>query len=424
MLEKPRILFTAWNALSAIEPAAGVSVGGLETFAWSLASALAETGEFEVEFCVRVPRVPRNLKPRGVTLVPIVDRLRPVGIAVSQCLERRPGFPWIRLKRWNFRLIWQLPVLVASRLLRKKVAWESVVADVVRSRQPDLILSLGVSQDTAASVQASQLLGIPVIIWFQNNCDLDEQFFTDDTYRDRYGVTSLEARICLHSASAMICQTQTQFDLAERHGLQSPRAIIRNPIDLVRFTPGGAYASRQPQVLWIGRYDRFHKRPMLALEIARLCPEIPFVMVINAGVDPTVEADVRGDLPPNVTLIDYVPHSEMPQHLRESRLLLCTGAKEYEGFPNVFLEAAAVGTPVATLADFDQFIELSGCGICSQGDLQQLAAGIRRLWESPAQWEACSESGKAYVQSQHALPQIVARFQQTLQEFFPTVFRE
>lgn len=418
MLKKRKILFTALNSLTAIQPTAGSAVGGLETFAWAFARALAATGEYEVYFCVRHTRRPEKLHVDGVTICPVVESLRKVRYSVSLCVERSKEFPWISIKKWDPHLIWQIPMLFAARIFRRRRSISEVISEIVKNSKIDFIISLGVSEDTAASVEAGKSQQVPVIMWLQNNCDLDQRFLNDDSYRNQYGVTSRDARACYYSTSAIICQTFTQQEMVQKYGFKQPHVVIPNPIDLKRFTPGNRHDNRQKHVLWVGRYDRFHKRPLLALEIARLCPEIPFLLVINPGTDSTVADEVVTNKPANVTIMDYIPHSQMPQALQQSKMLMSTGAKEFEGFPNVFLESAAVGTPLASLEDFDQFISTSGCGICSHGNLELLALGIKSIWNSPEKWQQHSAQGIDYVRTHHSMKKIVTKFEHFMAQYY------
>ena len=190
--------------------------------------------------------------------------------------------------------------------------------------------------------------------------------------------------------------------------------FLPNPVDAVRFPIGDASPKVRKEVLWIGRYDRHHKRPHLALEVARLCPGIPFHFIINPG-DQSVEQEIRSECPSNVRLDGYVPNDLMPEVYRSSRLFLCTGSNAYEGFPNVLLEAASSGTPTVSLEEFDGFLERSNAGVSSEGQVTGLAVMIRELWEMPPAWHEHSQSGAEYVRREHTLDQGIQRFLEAIQ---------
>ena len=191
--------------------------------------------------------------------------------------------------------------------------------------------------------------------------------------------------------------------------LQRSSVVIPNPVDGERFLRGVPSEESRTEVLWIGRYDRHHKRPHLVLEVAQLCPNIPFHLVINRS-DPQVEREIRSSCPANVRISDYIPGNEIPSAFRAARLFLSTGSNAFEGFPNVLLEAAASGTPIVSLEDFDGFLSDSNAGVATGNDTALLAARVRELWEMPTAWHVHSRSGAEYVRRQHSLPACVSAF--------------
>ncbi len=411
-----RLAIVAVNAYPAIEPQVGTRIGGLETFAWSLARALARDPAFQVQFVVRHTSRPPQRVVDGVELWCEVEPLRLVRQAVAGDVEFTARAPWLRIKRFRPSQLWQVPLLTLSKLTGHRVSHQMSLERLLPAAQPDVVLTLGASEATAAAVQVARAIGVPSWIWLQSNADLDERFFSDASYVDPYHVSSAFARDSLQ-ADGIICQTQWQQNrVKELLGRDS--VVIPNPVDAERFPVGEPTPANRKEVLWIGRYDRHHKRPHLALEVAQLCPGIPFHLIVNPG-DPAVEQEIRSRCPPNVRLNGYVPRDLMPEVYRTSRLCLCTGSNAYEGFPNVLLEAAASGTPIVSLEEFDGFIERSNAGVNSMGDVARLAAKIRELWEMPPAWTAHSLTGAEYVRREHTLEQCVRRFREAINS--PTI---
>ncbi len=135
--------------------------------------------------------------------------------------------------------------------------------------------------------------------------------------RNPYGDAGATCHYSLTQADAVFVQTpEQQALLRERFGRDG--VVIPNPIDLVQwdsrknrpideeFTGGLSQF-----VLWIGRAESIHKRPQVLLEIARLCPEVPFLMILNPR-DPAVDAATRRQAPPNVRIVSQVPFPSMP----------------------------------------------------------------------------------------------------------------
>lgn len=406
-----RIAIVALNAYPAVNPQAGTAIGGLETFAWLLARGLATRPGHEVQFLVRHTAKPTQDVVDRVRIVADVEPLRPWRLDVSHDLEVLPGFPWLRLKHLRPSLLWKVPVLGLVRVLGgRRPPLDERVRNLLEPAKPNLVLTLGVGDSSAAVVRAAAALKIPSLLWLQSNADIDPQFQVNPNFVDPYGVTSADAQASWR-ADRIICQTRWQqqrvFELLNRDS-----EVIPNPLDATRFPVGEPSPWSRQGVLWIGRYDRHHKRPHLALEIAKKCPRIPFRMVINRG-DPTVEAEIRAQAPPNVQIIDYLSRDEMPKAFREARLFLSTGSSAYEGFPNVLLEAAASGTPIVSMDDFDEFLTRSQCGILGT-NTEVTAKAVMLLTGLEGEWVNRSRRGAEYVRQHHSLPTCLEQFEKVV----------
>ncbi len=406
-----RLAIVALNAYPAIVPQAGTAIGGLETFAWSLARALARDPAMQIQFVVRHTSAPQSRKVDGVELFCELERLRPIRLSVSRDVEVTRRAPWLRIQHFRPRLLWQVPLLALSKLAGPRAPLTKRISAQLRAAQPDVVLALGVGDGTAATVRAAREQGIPAWLWVRSNADLDERFLTDENFVDQYGVSAGDARAA-YQADGILCQTQWQQDRVKQW-LGRESVVIPNPVDGERFPVGDSSPLLRREVLWVGRFDRHHKRPLLALDVARHCPGIPFHFVINRG-DSEVEHQIRNHCPPNVWLTDYLPRDAMPEAYCSARLFLSTGSNAFEGFPNALLEAAASGTPIISLEEFDGFLERSGAGSSSGGDVERLAARVREMWPMSAEWQACSRSGAEYVRREHTLDQCVKQFREVV----------
>ncbi|QDT55373.1 Glycosyl transferases group 1 [Caulifigura coniformis] len=399
MAAGPSVTIVALNASAVINPQAGARIGGLETFAWNLARALA-ADRFEAFFAVRATTMPPEKVVDGVTLLVDFEPLRDLRRGVSEQVLVERSFPWLRVKKWSPALLWRVPILAVARLFGGERSLDQRFGKLLSPLRPGIVIALGVSAESAAALAAAEAAGHEGIIWLQSNGDLDERFFREPGYRNVYGVTGDDANACLKGKHLLIAQTEHQRErLRTLTGREC--AVIQNPVDLDAFSPPAENAERRG-VLWIGRYDRFHKRPLLALEIARNCPEIPFLFVINDG-DPAVAEELRRSKPENVSVVDFVPRPEMPGRFRSAAAFLSTGSLEHEGFPNVLLEAAAAGLPIVSLHDFDGFLKRSECGIATDGDLSLAASSLAQLARDRAEWLRRSVAGRAYVEANHSM---------------------
>lgn len=405
-----RIAIAAWNAGPVIDPAAGGVIGGLETSAWLLARALAAQDRFQVTLVLRhTCSLPAH--SHGVTIEPVIEPLRPVRLSVASAVERRGSFPWLKVRRFEPGLLWKIPLLAAARILRGRVAPEIRLRQHIRAVAPELWLALGASRESAAVIEIADQMGLKSLFWVRSNGDLDLRFFAEPGYQNSYGVRSADAQTVLKRAAAIICQTAWQQARVQELVGREAR-VIRNPVEVERWAANPRDFASRNAVLWIGRYDRFHKRPELGLEIARNLPDIPFLFVINRG-DAMVERAVRRKLPANVQLIDFVPRDEMPGLFAQARVLLFTGAGQHEGFPNVLLEAAAAGVPSVSLEDFDGLLVRSGGKSC-EGDLTEAARQIQHLWSDRAVWEARAWIGRSYVLREHSVARAVEEFERVV----------
>ncbi len=411
-----KIAIVALNGSPLIDSRESRQIGGLETFAWSLCQALAKDRSHSVMFLVRSGRPRSATTLHGVQVSAIHEPLRDVRQSVSKSMEIDPKVGRFRIKRWNPNLLWQFPALGVGKLLFKPYSEQGAIEKSLQEFSPQILVALGVNETSRQLGEIGRRCGIPVLLWIQSNADLEPKLYATEDYQDKYGVTSAVAQACLTYCRSLIFQSQAQqkqFQSLEptlRRQRSEPFQVnlIPNPVDANRFSLGAAHSLRQG-VLWVGRADRFHKRPLLAIEIAKLCPDVPFQFVLNAG-EADVRRQVEKELPSNVQLIDFVPNESMPERMRESRLFLSTGSPEFEGFPNVLLEAAASGTPIVSLEDFDDFLARSGGGKAHGGDVHQASETLKRWYESENEWSSRSADGCQYVEKFHSLDAISAEF--------------
>ena len=153
-------------------------------------------------------------------------------------------------------------------------------------------------------------------------------------------------------------------------------------------------------MLWVGRADRFHKRPQLALQIANACPQLRFVLIVDKR-DPTVEQAVAEDVPPNVELRGKTAYADMPHYFKNAMLFLNTGSRDHEGFPNVLLQAAASEVPIITLEVGAEFLMRADCGVCAEGSAERAAAAINALAGDAAKRREYGMKGKLHVLEHH-----------------------
>ena len=165
-------------------------------------------------------------------------------------------------------------------------------------------------------------------------------------------------------------------------------------------------------VLWIGRAESVHKRPQICVELARSCPGVTFLMVLNPR-DKAVEETIHRSAPANVYILPRVPFPAMPALFSRAAALLNTS--QLEGFPNVFLQAALSRVPIVSLEVGQDFLKNRGGGIFSDGDVATAANAIQSIWQQPP-GDIATACARDYVIREHGTAQQSERLLQTFHE--------
>ncbi|KLU02675.1 Poly(glycerol-phosphate) alpha-glucosyltransferase [Rhodopirellula islandica] len=420
MNPKPfRVGLVAWHALPAIVPPAaahrnvaetsdgriatqsaptrfGETFGGLETAMWTLARHLAHQADIE-PICFLETDRPRNdsipwpSEVQGVKLDISVNRFRAIRHAVGDCIDTESK----RIQRFSPHLLWQLPLLAVTRPFRSRDPIDSQPDPRLVGKSIDVWISFGVSSSSSRVVATATLEQTPSFVCVRSNAGLEDGLATDTEYRNECGESSSARRFALLQSDHVVCQSQWQVDrlkqLFDRDGLLS-----RNPIHREDWQPPFPMPAPEPftqpfDVLWIGRYDDFHKRPLLMLEAAKKLPNLSFKMIANP-FDPDIESRVRQEAPENVELIDRVPFAQMPAVFAAAKLFVSTGSREHEGFPNVLLQAAASHTPIVSLSDHDDFLVRSGAGVACDESMETFTQSIEEPFRRDAtDWSRVDE---------------------------------
>lgn len=221
-------------------------------------------------------------------------------------------------------------------------------------------------------------------------------------------------------ADRVIAQTfAQQRALRDNFGLEA--VVIRNcaptPNEPARPIAAAARVVR-PRALWIGRFAR-HKRLAWVAELARLCPEIQFDIVgAGSGNDPDTLGAIKSlNRQPNVTMHGFLPHDRAIELYLDAAVLLSTS--EWEGFPNVFLEAWSRGVPTVATLDPDELASRGGFGLVAN-DVDGLAAALRKCIASPEAWAERSERASRHFREHHSVGAAVDVFERILQNLCTT----
>ena len=153
-----------------------------------------------------------------------------------------------------------------------------------------------------------------------------------------------------------------------------------------------------------GNLGRAHEFDTI-LGATKLVPEVRF-LVIGGGAQ---LAEVKKNAPANVEFRPYQPREILSQSLSAADVHLVSLQPQLEGLivPSKFYGILAVGRPVLFIGARDgelaRIIDEHRCGLVVQpGDVDGLAAAIRKLAHNPAEAMQMGKRGRALYESQFA----------------------
>ena len=160
-------------------------------------------------------------------------------------------------------------------------------------------------------------------------------------------------------ASAVCGVSRSLVDTLQSWGVAPTKLhVLRNGVDLERFTPLPVDASREalalrgaPVLLMVGHLVELKGHAIVIDALPELLRSFPGLQLVIVGDGPErarIEARVaRLGLQPQVRLAGAVPHESLARWYSAADLLVLASSRE--GWPNVLLEAMACGTPVVAI---------------------------------------------------------------------------
>jgi glycosyltransferase involved in cell wall biosynthesis len=176
--------------------------------------------------------------------------------------------------------------------------------------------------------------------------------------------------------------------------------VIKNPAPAV-FT-GGLERPQHPtrQVLWASRLDR-EKRPDILLAIAKLLPDISFTVYGSTSNDVMKDAITELQTLDNVKMMGAYNGAESLPFSSHDVFLYTS---QWDGMPNMILEAASTGIPVVASCVggvSDVINEKTGFLIRDIEDASLYAKAIRCVLDNPTEAESLALAARQYVESEH-----------------------
>lgn len=380
MNQRPiKICFVSVHTYPVINPKAPGLFGGIEKNSWDFAREVARLPGTEVSIVVNHRSAPRRSVVDGVTVIEATDLLdwcrQDLSTALRDWRERRI-VPWTRLGSLFFESL----AYAGSRLFRPKSTgrWQTPSRWITDS-QADVYLAFGVNHQACWTQLSANSQGRPTIFCVMSDSDIDPQFHSDADYVNQYGVSSTMARALIGESQGIVSQTLFQQEqLRSVWGRDS--IVISNLVDLEEWdvdmkSPLPPELPESPFVLWVGRADRFHKRPLEMVYAIRSNPAIHFVMVLNPS-DQQVLDELKSYAFANLTVIDRLTTQQMAAVMRAATAFVSTGSVHYEGLPSVLLQAAASSTPIVSLEVSAPWLDASRAGVCVHGDQRRFSETI------------------------------------------------
>lgn len=423
-----RVCFVAENAWSAIAEDGRFPFGGMETQAWAFAQCLQALRVCDVSFAVSTPFRFRSQQRSGIEVLNRSAWIEHVRRDVARRCVISRNWPPVKIRKWHRSLVWKLPLLAATRPFRSSAAEQRSVADFYSHLPADVVIAYGVSSLTTAIVEAARSAGKRTIVSCASNDDLRAEYRTNPDYVNAYGDRADVLYRGLTQADRILVQTSHQQQLA-RANLDLDACVVPNPIDerwiewasqsetLLQGLFGKHSELQQPFVLWTGRTDRFHKRPAIALQIARQLPQVQFVMVLDV-TDPGIHEELKARKPENVLMLSPLRYPMFVALMSRAVAFLSTGSKHYEGVPNVFLQAGLLGVPVVSAeCDFGILSE-TGIGRAFNDSVSDLVQHLDKFMKRPVEPNHRTNASDTAqrVRDRYGAHTIAARLWQTLQE--------
>lgn len=403
------IAFVALKAYPLFDNTTSSLVGGMETRSAILARALAKTERWRVYFAVQDHSQGKTKNIDDVCLIPYNSL---IGTIERNVLSRFYKYKWrpvIHLDRRDLHFCWQLPLYLIMRLLPEyflRNYWRSL------HPPPQIICCFGNNSVSSEVIADCTRNNIKTVLCVASDDDLSESYKSNDKTLNNYGTPNWMAHYALENADRIFVQTESQLQSLESRFGRSGE-LLRNPVEISVDDPDHWPPRHQRDlILWIGRSDTFNKRPLLLLDLAQRCPDLTFLMIMNKA-----HADVFNTVlevkPPNLTVIERVPHREVWSYYRRARVFVSTSS--YEGFPNTFLQCAVAGVPVVSLTvDPEEILTRHGCGLFANSSMDTLEQHVRALWSDKQLAEEQARTFHQYARLHHDLDGQIKRFESLL----------
>ena len=367
-MNTPRVCFVSLHSLGYFVDDCGLTGGGAERQLSLLAAELADS--FDVHVIVADYGQPPRIEREGVVLHRSYD-----------------------------------PDAESSPATR--VGWLSTLARTIHRVDADVYVHRGTPAFAAVVSTLTRGLGKPWVYNVANDANIEARPAELGAVRKELFERGLD------HAAGIIAQTPKQAAMVrERYDREPP--VVPNGYPRADGTVD--YDDRSV-VLWVGRLDEAQKRPHLFVDLAEALPDTEFRIVGPAGDDEAYHRRLLGRIEAldNIRYEGVVEPNEIHDYYGSAHCLVSTSA--HEGFPNTFLEAWRVGTPVVSLAVDPARIardqELVGF---ADGDFERLTDSVARLARDEATRRRRGQQERAMFEDRFGIAAVAEQYGEVLRQ--------
>ncbi|GAB4377357.1 MAG: hypothetical protein Kow0075_05740 [Salibacteraceae bacterium] len=375
------VCFICLDAYGVFYPKSGIPFGGAQYRSVTLARGLARDPNLKVSFM---------LYDYGQPAHQVCD-----GVHVIRSSAFR-NYHYLNRRTLRMRTIQDRFTSIAKCNGRMEELYEKYYPlHDLKKTGADVFCVFGLNKRTLDYTRWIKAIDKTPIVFMTHDEDVADFIYQNSMTQNRHGVEGHVLWEIYNENSHFVCQNDFQLQmLKDRFGKAG--LLLNNPIDLT-----SNRESKRETILWVGR-DTPIKRPKLFIELARLCPEEEFVMILNPSPDGDFE-EIQRTHPSNLKLIKQVAADEIEHYFEKAKAFVNTA--ESEGVPNTFLQAAKYRVPILTLGvDPNEMLSKHGCGKTFES-VDQVAIYLNDSG-SAAQLRKMGQQAFTYVEQYHDLASV------------------
>jgi len=217
------------------------------------------------------------------------------------------------------------------------------------------------------------------------------------------GFTGMFFKWGMHRADQIVVQSIRHREMLKNTAGPSS-VVIQNAFSIENKSQP---IKKENYILWVARCSQW-KRPDLFLDIVRKFKKQNFIMICPQQENESYLYDgiFKKSLSlDNLKFIESVPFDKVQKYFDKAYLFVNTS--EYEGFPNVYLQACMGGTPIISYkVNPDDYINKNNIGYCADGNFEIMLEQIQEIFLDEKDWKEKSENTYVYVKENHDINKI------------------